>query len=102
VGFAALLAFMGGVAAALRALWRRRPGLAAGPAAALLVFAAHAAIDWDWELPALSLVALALAGAAVAWLELEPRPAATARGRAGSARASEREPLASGPGRFAP
>lgn len=100
VGFAALLAFVAGVALAVRELWRRRPGTAAGPAAALAVFAGHAAIDWDWELPALALVALALAGAAVAWLELEG-PGATARGRAGSARASGPEPLASAPGRSA-
>jgi hypothetical protein len=60
VGLAFLALFIGGVAAAVR---RTR---AAGPAAALAVYAAHSAIDWDWELPALTLVAIMLAGSVLA------------------------------------
>jgi hypothetical protein len=96
VGLAALLAFLGGVAAAARRLWRSDPGLAAGPAAALAVWAAHAGLDWDWEMPAVSLVALALAAALVAWSE---RPGVSPAAREGSAPASAPEPLASAPGR---
>jgi hypothetical protein len=95
VGLAALLAFLAGVALAARRLWRSDPALAAGPAAALAVWAAHAGLDWDWEMPAVSLVALALAAALVAWSE---RPAVSPATRAGSARASAPEPLASAPG----
>ena len=50
-GFAALLALLGGVAAAARELWRRDPALATGPVAALVLWAAHAGIDWDWRCP---------------------------------------------------
>jgi hypothetical protein len=95
VGFAALLAFLGGVAVAARRLWRVDPGLAAGPAAALAVWVVHAGLDWDWEMPAVTLVALALAAAVVAWSE---RPEATQAGREGSAPASGSRPLASAPG----
>jgi O-antigen ligase len=95
VGFAALLAFLGGVAAAASRLWRFDPGLTAGPAAALTVGAAHAGLDWDWEMPAVTLVALALTAALVAWSE---RPELSPGEREGSARASAPEPLASAPG----
>lgn len=66
VGFAALLALLGGVAAAARRAFRRDAALAAGPAAALAVWLVHAGVDWDWELPALTLVAIALAGLVLA------------------------------------
>jgi O-antigen ligase len=95
VGLAALLAFLGGVAAAARRLWRSDPALAVGPAAALAVWVAHAGLDWDWEMPAVTLVALALAAALVAWSE---RPAVSPAAREGSAPASASEPLASAPG----
>jgi len=36
--------------------------LAAGPAAACLVWAVHAGVDWDWEMPALTGIAVLLAG----------------------------------------
>lgn len=62
IGLALLLALAGGVAAAARRVARSDASVAAGPAAALAVWAAHAAIDWDWELPALTLVAVVLAG----------------------------------------
>ena len=100
VGFGALMAFMWGVAAAARELWRRDPALATGPVAALVLFAAHAGIDWDWEMPALTMVALALAAAFVAWSEMPSGGGPTPIGPAGSARPPAREPLASaaGPG----
>jgi O-antigen ligase len=68
VGFAFLALFFAGVAmAAVRA---RVPGATA----AFVVFAVHAALDWDWEMPALTLVALALAGLIVASAEEAPAP----------------------------
>ncbi len=66
VGLLALALLVGGIGAtALRGL-RTRPALAAGPAAALVVWFLHASIDWDWQLPAVSLPAIALAGALIA------------------------------------
>jgi len=61
VGSAILLLLVGGVAAAARAAHRADPALAAGPAAALVVWGLHASLDWDWEMPALTLVAVTLA-----------------------------------------
>jgi hypothetical protein len=58
VGLGCLALLFGGVVAALR----RLGGAAAGPAAALAVWAVHSGVDWDWELPALTLVAIVLAG----------------------------------------
>jgi O-Antigen ligase len=69
VGLAFLLAFAGGIAAAVLRLYRLDPGAAAGPAAALAAWAFHAGIDWDWEMPAATLPALLLGAAAVAWSE---------------------------------
>ena len=69
VGFAFLLLFLGGVVAAARRVARASPG----PIAALLVFAAHCAIDWDWQVPAVALVALALAGLVIAESEAAER-----------------------------
>jgi hypothetical protein len=66
VGVALLAALLGAVALAARAAHRADPLLAAGPAAALAVWAFHSAIDWDWEMPALTLVAVVLAGALLA------------------------------------
>ena len=60
VGLGCLVLLFGGVIAALR---RLPPATAAGPAAALAVWAVHSGVDWDWELPALTLVAVVLAGA---------------------------------------
>ncbi len=101
VGFAALMTFLWGVASAARELWRRDPALATGPVAALVLFAAHAGIDWDWEMPALTMVALALAGALVAWCELPAGGRTTPTEPAGSARPPAPGPLASAPGRGA-
>jgi hypothetical protein len=69
VGFAFLLIFLVGVGMAAARAWRVAPARAAGPAAALVVWATHSAIDWDWEMPALTLVALVLAGMLVATAE---------------------------------
>jgi O-antigen ligase len=66
VGFALLAVFYGGIAASGRRAYRADPLFAAGPAAALVTYAAHAAVDWDWEMPALTLVAIALAGLLIA------------------------------------
>ncbi|MBE2316395.1 O-antigen ligase family protein [Solirubrobacter sp. CPCC 204708] len=55
VGLAALALFLGGIVG----MARRNPQ--AGAVAALVVYAAHAGLDWDWELPALTLFALVLA-----------------------------------------
>jgi hypothetical protein len=97
VGFAALLAFVWGVGASARELWRRDPALATGPIAALVLLAAHAGIDWDWEMPALALIGLAIAAALVAWADM-PAPA-TRTPPEDSARAAGREPVVSARGR---
>ena len=62
VGLALLALFLGGVAVAARRAGPQLPGAAA----ALALYGAHSAIDWDWELPALTLVAVVLAGAVLA------------------------------------
>jgi O-antigen ligase len=62
VGLAALGMLFGGVAAVARRVHRGVPGLAAGPIAALVVYAAHSPLDWDWQMPAVTLVAVVLAG----------------------------------------
>jgi hypothetical protein len=77
VGLALLLALVGGVVAAARAALRADRVLAAGPAAALLVWALHAGLDWDWQMPALTLVAVVLAGVLLGGGE--PAPADGAR-----------------------
>jgi O-antigen ligase len=71
VGFAFLALFLAGVALAAARALRVDPARAAGPAAALVVWATHSAIDWDWQMPALTLVALVLAGMLVAVSEEE-------------------------------
>ena len=63
VGFACLILLFGGVIAALL---RAEASVAAGPAAALAVWAVHSGVDWDWEMPAVTLVAIVLAGHALA------------------------------------
>ncbi len=79
VGLIWLGAFIGGVAVAARRALRVAPGLAAGPIAGTIVWAAHAAVDWDWEMPAVTLLALLLAGVLLALGELAPahRPASS-------------------------
>jgi hypothetical protein len=52
---------------------RAAPALAAGPVAGVVVYIAHAPLDWDWEMPALTLVAVILAGLLVALSTPEAR-----------------------------
>lgn len=69
LGVLALALFLGGIVAMA---WPGRQPEAAGAIAALALYAAHAALDWDWEMPALTLVALVLAA------RLAPPPARAA------------------------
>jgi hypothetical protein len=68
VGLGCLALLFGGVASALR----RLGGAAAGPAAALGVWAVHSSVDWDWEMPALTLVAIVLAGGVLGAAQSRP------------------------------
>jgi O-antigen ligase len=74
IGFAFLLAFVGGVAWAARDALRVAPVLAGGPVAGLVVWLAHSPLDWDWEMPAVTLIALVLAGAVLGLAELVRPP----------------------------
>ena len=67
VGLALLGILAAAVAMAAVRARRLRPGRAAAPAAIVLTWAVHAAIDWDWEMPAVTLPALTAAAALVAW-----------------------------------
>ena len=58
VGLLALALMCGGVAVTARRALARHGPLAAGAAAALVVWFLHASIDWDWEMPAVTLPAL--------------------------------------------
>jgi O-antigen ligase len=69
IGVAFLATFVGGVAVESRRALRSSPVLAAGPAAALVVYAVHAPLDWDWQMPAVTLVAIVLAGLTIALAE---------------------------------
>jgi hypothetical protein len=71
VGLLAFVIMVVGVAAATRRALMRRPSVAAGWFAALLVWFLHASIDWDWQLPAVTLPAIVLAGALIAVAEAE-------------------------------
>jgi hypothetical protein len=83
IGLLLLGLMLGGFVAAARRVAQADPGLVAGPIAALAVWAAHSAIDWDWELPALTLVVAVLGGAllarAQAGAELGEQPALAAQ-----------------------
>ena len=64
IGVALLAALFGGTVLAAR---RAPPARVAGPAAALIVWAVHSALDWDWELPGgPTLMAVVLAGLVIA------------------------------------
>jgi hypothetical protein len=69
VGFAFLMAFLFGTAAAVVRLHRVAPGPATALAGGLAAWAVHAGLDWDWEMPAVTLPALMLGAAAIAWSE---------------------------------
>ena len=74
VGFAILVAFLIGIAVSARRAFRSLPGQAAGPVAALALFAVHAGLDWDWEMPGVALLAILLAGALIVWGDSPPQP----------------------------
>jgi O-antigen ligase len=76
VGIVLLAVLFGGVALAARDAFRLHPRLAAGPIAGLVVYAAHAPLDWDWQMPAVTIVALVLAGTMLAQSEVNGRPRA--------------------------
>jgi hypothetical protein len=79
VGLVFLVALIGGVAlGAVRAL-ARAPAAAAGAVAALVVYLAHAPLDWDWQMPAVTLVAMVLAGAVLGLADAEVDADATAQ-----------------------
>ncbi len=78
VGVLLLAAFFGGVVLAAREALRADPNLAAGPIAGCLVWATHAAVDWDWEMPAVTLLAILLAGGLLALSQERAGSAATA------------------------
>jgi hypothetical protein len=71
VGIVFLALFFWGVVAAATRAYRVDSVRAAGPIAALAVYAAHAAVDWDWEGPAITLIPLVLAGMLIALSEEE-------------------------------
>ncbi|MGO9882383.1 MAG: O-antigen ligase family protein [Solirubrobacteraceae bacterium] len=76
IGLALLAATFTGVVVAARRALARAPALAAGPAAALVVWAAHVAVDWDWEMPAVTLLAIVLAGGLLSLCDFgAPEPA---------------------------
>ncbi len=84
VGLVLLAAFLSGVAWAARDALAVAPGVAAGPIAGFVVWAAHVALDWDWQMPAVTLTALVLAAALLALADLSligrrPRPAIAGR-----------------------
>ena len=74
VGVVLLAAFAAGIVAACRRALRRARAAAAGPVAALVVYAVHSPLDWDWQMPALTLVAIVLAGAILGLPDHEPSP----------------------------
>jgi hypothetical protein len=81
LGLPGLLAFLllaGGIGAAARTAVRHEPEVAAGAAAATLVWFVHASIDWDWQLPAVTLPAVVLAGVLLTVAERPAGPAAFA------------------------
>lgn len=66
LGLIALAAFLGGLLVAGRSAARVDPVLIAGPAAGVVTWATHSAVDWMWEMPAVTLPALVLAGVLLA------------------------------------
>ena len=66
VGIVLLAAFFAGIGLAARRAHLRFPGLAAGPLAGFVTYAAHAPLDWDWQMPAVTLIGIVLAGSLLA------------------------------------
>lgn len=73
IGVLLLAGLLGGVAWAAARAHAFAPLLAAGPIAGFVVWAAHAAVDWDWQMPAATLPAMLLAGALLGLCDLAPR-----------------------------
>jgi hypothetical protein len=71
VGVAFLALFAGGLLVAARRALRLRPEVA-GAAAGLVVYFAHAPLDWDWQMPAVTLIAIALAGVVLGAADTDP------------------------------
>ena len=69
MGLALLVAFVAGIGLAARRAYRAAPGAAAGPIAGVVVYLAHAPLDWDWQMPAVTLIALVLAGSLLSLAE---------------------------------
>ncbi len=88
VGFALLLAFAGALVWASVLAARAAPALAAGPIAGLVVYGAHAPLDWDWQMPAVTLIAIVLGGALIALAGAEPADPADRADPAGHAAAA--------------
>ncbi|HEY5396042.1 MAG TPA: O-antigen ligase family protein [Trebonia sp.] len=89
IGLLMLAAFIAGVARAAYRAHQRAPVLAVGPIAVIVVYIAHAPLDWDWQMPAVTLVAIAAAGALLALAD--PRGATgPARSRDGAPGSSSR------------
>jgi O-antigen ligase len=78
VGLGSLALLVVGVGLAGRDAHRARAAWAAGPLAALVVYAVHAPLDWDWQMPAVTLIAIVLAGAVVALAESSSGQSASA------------------------
>jgi hypothetical protein len=79
VGIVLLGSSFVGIGLAARRAYRAAPGLTAGPLAGLVVYAAHAPLDWDWQMPAVTIVALVLAGLTISLAEDRPRVEAPER-----------------------
>jgi hypothetical protein len=62
VGLVFLGMLAGGVAVAARRAHRLDPSLTTGAIGVLVVYAAHAPLDWDWQMPGVTLVAVVLMG----------------------------------------
>jgi hypothetical protein len=67
VGAALLVTFFAGVARTAREVLRIDRTAAAGAIGGLVVYLAHAPLDWDWQMPAVTLVAMILAGQLLAY-----------------------------------
>lgn len=81
LGLVGLLAFAimcGGAGVAARRALSSHRVVAAGPLAAVVVWALHASIDWDWQLPAVTLPALVLTGLLIVLAESPVEEAAGA------------------------
>jgi O-antigen ligase len=79
IGVLLLIAFLAGIGVSARDALGRAPARAAGPIAGVVVYVAHAPLDWDWQMPAVTLVAMILGAAIVAVGQPPGVPLAAAR-----------------------